>query len=108
VIPAIVNVTVVFFAIAHVPPLFASAMVTVVPEVEPLAEQLLAPLVSETVGDAGTLNAELNATVIVLPAASAPPGFPGLVLKPTVHVDRAPPVCGEPAKLTFETDGSIT
>jgi hypothetical protein len=108
VIPAIVRVTVVFLPIAHVPPLFASVIVTVVPEVDPLAEQFVAPPVRDTVGVAGIVNEELKPTVIVAPAASAPPGFPLLVLNPTVQVERAPALCGEPLKLTFETDGSIT
>ena len=30
-----------------------------------------------------------------------------LVVKPTVQVDRASPVCGEPVNVTAETDGSI-
>jgi len=110
VMPAIVSVTLVFFAIAHVPPLFASVIVTVVLEVLALAEQRpLVPLVSETVGVAGMVKAELNTTVIVSPAASAPPGFPVLVEKPTVHVATDPGVCGDPLNVTPETpDGSIT
>src|SRR6266511_246916 len=107
--PAIVSVTAAFLAIAHVPPLFASVVVAVVLEVLALAEQLVAPLVSETVGVAGTVKAELNTTVIVFPAASAPPGgLPPLVEKPTVHVATDPAVCGDPLNVTPETEGSIT
>jgi hypothetical protein len=49
--------------------------------------------VSVIVGVAGTVNVPGKTTVIVSPVVSAP--LP-LDVKPTVQVDRAPPVCGEP------------
>jgi hypothetical protein len=57
--------------------------VTVVEVVAPLALQLLKPLSSDTVGEAGIVNAAGNATVIVLPPLSAP--F-AVVMNPTVQL----------------------
>jgi hypothetical protein len=53
--------------------------------------------VSVIVGVAGTVNVPGKTTVIVSPVVSAPLA---LDVKPTVQVDRAPPVCGEPVKVT--------
>ena len=50
-------------------------------------------------GVAGTVKPALNVAVIVSPVVSAPVE---LVVRPTVQVDRAAPVCGEPAKVTVE------
>src|SRR6266508_6338931 len=75
-------------------------IVTVVPVREPVAVQELKPVPSVIVGDAGTVKPELKTTVIVPPEASAPVE---LVVKPTVQVDRAPPVWGEPLNVTLET-----
>lgn len=63
--------------------------------------QLLKPPVSVTVGVAGTVRPALKTTVIVSPPRRAPVA---LDLKPTVHVERAPPVCGEPLNVTALTD----
>jgi hypothetical protein len=102
--PAIVSETAVLFPAAHVPPLDASVTVTVWDEVEPVAEQLLNPLVRVIAGVAGIVKPEAKTTVIVLPAASAPDE---LVLKFTVQFESAPAVCGEPLTETWETEGSI-
>ncbi len=80
-------------------------IVTVVPVREPVAVQELKPVPSVIVGDAGTVKPELKTTVIVPPEASAPVE---LVRKPTVQVDRAPPVWGEPLNVTFETGLEMT
>jgi hypothetical protein len=71
--------------------------VTVVPPPAPLAEQFVKPLVSWIVGLAGTVKPALNVAVIASPVVSAPVA---LVVKPTVQLERAPPVCGDPVKLT--------
>ena len=55
-------------------------------------------------GVAGTVKPALKTAVIVDPAMSVPVE---LVVKPTVHVERARAVCGEPVNVTAETDGSI-
>jgi hypothetical protein len=91
------KVTAARLATVHVPPLSPSVTVTVVPLPTPLAEQFVKPLVSWIVGPAGTVKPELNVAVIVSPVVSAPVA---LVVKPTVHVERAPAVCGDPVKLT--------
>jgi len=101
--PCTVSVAAVLFARAHVAP--ASVTVTVVPEPEPVAVQLAKPLPSTTAGVAGTVKPALNASVIVLPAASAPLE---LVVKPTVQSERALPVCGEPENETPVTGLAIT
>jgi hypothetical protein len=97
VIPAIVSVAAVPPASEHDPPLSASVIVTVVDEVEPVAEQLLKPLAGVIAGAAGIVKAELKTTVIVEPLVRAPAG---VGVKPTVQVERAPPVCGEPLNVT--------
>jgi hypothetical protein len=100
VIPSIVKVAAVLPASEHDPPLLASVIVTVVEEVEPVAEQLLNPLVSAIAGVAGIVKAELKTTVIESPSLtfSAPVE---LEVNPTVQVESAPPVCGEPPNVTL-------
>ena len=95
--PTTLNVRAARLATVHVPPLSLSVTVTVVLLPAPLAEQFVKPLVSWIVGLAGTVKPALNVAVIVSPVVSAPVA---LVVKPTVHVECAPPVCGDPAKLT--------
>lgn len=73
----------------------ASVMVTVVPEPEPVAVQLVKPLLSVIVGEAGTVNPLLKVMVIVPPVESEPAGD---VVNVVVQFERAPPVCGEPLK----------
>jgi hypothetical protein len=58
--------------------------------------------VSVIVGVAGTVNVPGKTTVIVSPVVSAPLA---LDVKPTVHVDRAVPVWGEPLNVT--RDGAV-
>jgi len=94
--PLTVSVAVVDAETAHEAP--ASVTVTVVPVVDPVAVQLVNPAPSVIVGVAGIVKPELKTTVIVPPAASAPAE---LVLNDSVQSERAPPVCGEPAKLMF-------
>jgi hypothetical protein len=94
-----VRVAVVLAANAHEAP--TSVIVAVCPLAVADAVQLLKPPVSATVGVAGTVKPELKTTVIVSPARSAPVA---LDLKLTVHVERAPPVCGEPLNVTALTD----
>jgi hypothetical protein len=101
--PCTVRVAAALFARAHDAP--TRVTVTVVPEPEPVAVQLVKPLPSTIVGVAGTVNPALNPIVIVLPPASAPLE---LVVKPTVQSERAPPVCGEPANETAVTGLAIT
>jgi hypothetical protein len=94
--PLTVSVAVVDAATAHDAP--ESVTVTVVPVVAPVAAQLVKPAPSAIVGVAGIVNPELKTTVIVAPLARAPAE---LVLNDSVQSERAPPVCGEPEKLTF-------
>jgi hypothetical protein len=94
--PFTVSVALVEAASAHEAP--ASVTVTVVPDVAPVAVQLVTPAPSVIVGVAGIVKPELKMIVIVPPALSAPPE---LVLNDSVQSERAPPVCGEPAKLMF-------
>ncbi len=100
--PASWSVAGVLGATAHEPP--ASVTVTVCAAAEAVALQFAKAGPRLTAGVAGTVKPALNTTVIVDPAASVPVE---LVVKPTVQVERARAVCGEPAKLTLETDGSI-
>jgi hypothetical protein len=100
VIPAIATLAVVLFPSEHVPPLFASVIVTVEPEVLPVAEQFVNPLGSVTVGEAGTVKLALKTTVIVWPAETAPVE---LVVKPTVQVVVAPKTCEAPLNVTLLT-----
>jgi hypothetical protein len=93
----------VLFARAHDAP--ASVTVTVVPDPDPVAVQFEKVPPSVIVGVAGTVKPGLKPIVIVLPAASAPLE---LVVKPTVQSERAPPVCGEPAKETAVTGLAMT
>jgi hypothetical protein len=93
-----VSVAVVLLASAHDAPASVMVAVWALPVAE--AVQLEKPPVNATVGAAGTVKPELNAIVIVSPARSAPEA---LDLKLTVHVDRAPPVCGAPLKVTALT-----
>ena len=88
-----------FLASAQVPPEFAKVTVTVVPEVEPVAEQLVKPPVKAIVGVAGIVNAESKTALMVSPALSAA----ALVLaglKPTVQVVWAYATCDAPEKET--------
>jgi len=94
--PLMVKVALVDAVTAHPAP--ASVTVTVDPEVDPVAVQLVKPVPSVTVGVAGIVNPPLKTTVIVPPAASAPAE---LVLKVSVQSERALSVWGEPVKLTF-------
>jgi hypothetical protein len=57
---------------AQVPPLFASVTVATCPEPLAVAEQFVNPLVSETVGEAGTVKPAANVAEIVEPAKRAP------------------------------------
>jgi hypothetical protein len=79
----------VLFPSAHVPALFASVTVAVVPVAVAVAEQLAKPVSSVTEGVAGSVKPGLNTIVIVSPAARLP--LPP-VLKPTVQLERAAPV----------------
>jgi len=101
--PCTVSVAAAPFATAHDAP--DSVTLTVVPEPEPVAVQLVKPLPSTIVGVAGTVKPALNVIVTVLPAASAPLE---LVVKPTVQSERALPVCGEPENETPVTGLAIT
>jgi len=94
--PLTVRVAVVDAATEHDAP--ASVTVTVVPDVEPVAVQVVKPEPSVIVGVAGMVKPELKTIVIVAPVLSAPAE---LVLNDSVQSERAPPVCGEPAKLMF-------
>jgi hypothetical protein len=103
---AIVSCTAVEALTVQVPP---SVIVTTWPL--PLADATVhvpKPLVSETVGDVGTVKPAGNVTVTESPALSAPLVFGGpttvaLVVKPIVQIERAPPVCGEPDAVTLDT-----
>jgi hypothetical protein len=84
VIPPIVRVAGVELASVQVVPWFPRVMVTVLPETVVLwTKQCENPLPMVTVGEAGTVKAELKATVMVSPAARAPAE---LVVNPTVQV----------------------
>ncbi len=100
--PSSVSVTGVLGATAHPAPTSVTVAVCAAPVA--VAVQFANPLLSTTVGVAGTVKPTLNATVIVAPALSVPVE---LVVKPTVQSDRARPVCGEPANDTVVTDGSM-
>jgi hypothetical protein len=95
---ASVSVAVVLAGSAHDAP--ASVIVTVCALAVADAVQLLKPPVSATVGVAGTDKPELKTAVIASPARSAPVA---LDLKLTVHVERAPPLCGAPPNETALT-----
>ncbi len=73
---------------------------TIVPEPKPVTVQELKPLPSVIVGDAGTVKPAGKTAWMLSPEDSAPVE---LVVKPTVQVDRAPPVWGEPLNVTLET-----
>ncbi|HEY8407899.1 MAG TPA: hypothetical protein VIK66_07975 [Gaiellaceae bacterium] len=96
---ASVSVAVVFAASVQEAP--ESVTVAVCPLAVADAVQLLNPPVRATVGVAGTVNPELKTTVIVSPPRRPPVA---LDLKLTVHVERAPPVCGAPLNVTVFTD----
>ena len=89
------RVAAVLLASAHDAP--AKVMVTTPPVALAVAVQLVNPLTKVTVGDAGTLKAELNVAVMVLPAARWPLAE---VVKPSVHVAVEFAVWGEPEKET--------
>jgi len=108
--PLTVSVAVVDAATEHDAP--ESVTVTVVPDVEPVAAQLVKPEPSVIVGVAGIVKPELKTIVIVAPLPSAPVED---VLNDSDQSEWAPPVCGEPAKLTFvgglemtTADGGLT
>jgi len=94
--PLTVSVALVDAATAHDAP--ASVTVTVVPDVEPVAVQLVKPAPSVIVGVAGIVKPALKTIVIVAPLLSAPAE---LVVNDSVQSERAAPVCGEPEKLTL-------
>jgi hypothetical protein len=100
VIPGIENEAAVLMGTEHVPPLFASVIVTVVVAVEAVAEQFVKPLPRLIVGVAAIAKFVLNPAVIVLPLASAPAPE---VVKLAVQVERALCCCGEPLYETPET-----
>src|SRR5438093_1531786 len=93
-----VRVAALELATEHEAPL--KVMVTVAPVAEADAVQLVKPLPNVTVGEAGTVKAGLKTTVMVLPPAKAPVE---LVRNETVQSALAPPVWGEPVKVTFVT-----
>ena len=98
--PAMVNDASVFAATAQEPP--ASVTVTVVPEVEPAAVQLVNPVPNVMVGDAGMLTKfGSKVAVIVLPAASEPAPE---VRKPTAQLATKPVTGGLPVNVTVVTD----
>jgi hypothetical protein len=84
---------------AHVPPLFASVIVTVATDVDPVAEQFVNPLVSAIVGVAGMPleNVLSKVTVMVSPAANAPVL---VVVNPTAQLATIPVTWGVPVKVT--------
>lgn len=104
---AIFNCTAAPAATEHVE--VASVIVTTWPL--PVAEPTVhvpKPLVSVTVGDAGTVKPAGNVTWMKSFWLSAPLVFGGpvtvaLVVNPMVHVDRAPAVCGDPTAVTLVT-----
>jgi hypothetical protein len=97
--PASVNVAAVLAGSEQLPaePESASVIVTVCADADAVAEQPLKPVPSETVGDAGTEKLLLK-TAVIVEVPTRPPDEDDV--KPTVHVERAPPLCGEPEKLT--------
>jgi hypothetical protein len=95
--PAIESVAAVELASAQVPALLARVIVTVFEIAEALAAQLAKPVTSVTVGLVGTAKPLLKTAVMVSPALRAPVLE---VVKPTVQVEVAPAVCGEPVKVT--------
>jgi hypothetical protein len=94
--PFTVSVAVVDAATEHDAP--DSVTVTVVPVVEPVAVQLVKPEPSVIVGVAGIVKPALKTMVIVAPLPREPVE---LVLNDSVQSERAPPVCGEPEKVTL-------
>lgn len=76
----------------------ARVIVTVWALAVAVAVQLVKPEFSTIVGVAGTVKPELRATLIVLPAESAPLA---LEVKPTVQSERAAPVWGAPPNVTL-------
>jgi hypothetical protein len=98
VIPAIESEAELLFVTAHDAP--AKLIVTVEPEVDAVAVQLVNPLPSVTVGVAGIVKAELNTTVILSTDDRAPEA---LVVNPTAQLAVDPAVCGVPTKETLET-----
>lgn len=113
-IPGIDSDAAVFTGTTHVPPLFASVIVTVVVDVEPVAVQFVNPVPRLIVGVEGIVRPELNRAVIVLPAPSAP--LVADVVKPTVQVESALCCCGRPlneaaagvAPAVIATEASLT
>lgn len=102
--PEIVKVAAVLTARAQLPP--ASVMVTVVTVVtvvSPVAVQFVKAGLREIVGVAVTVKLGWNSAVIVEAAASEPVAP---LVKPTVHVDEAFAVCGDPTNVTVVTAAS--
>lgn len=98
--PAIVRPATVLAGRLHDAP--ANVIVTVRVTVVAVAVQLAKPAPSVTVGVAGTLtNAEGNTTVSVLLEEAVLNAPDALVVKPTLHVDVAPAVWGDPLKVTL-------
>jgi hypothetical protein len=96
VIPAIVTTLAPPADAAHDAP--AREIVTVVPVVDPVAEQFVNPLVNVIVGVAGMLtNAGSNTAVMVSPAASAPVL---VVVNPTAQLATNPETWGVPVNVT--------
>jgi hypothetical protein len=107
VIPAMVRVAAVEAATEQICCAFWSfrVTVTVLPETVVLwTKQCENPVPRVTVGEAGTLKAELKATVMVSPVAMAPAE---LVVNPTVQVAGLFSVWGEPEKVTLVTLGAM-
>jgi hypothetical protein len=99
VMPATESVAAVLAGSVHGPPLSASVIVTVRVAVtaEPTEQLGPKPLSSVTVGEAATVKPVPNVAVMV----DAPINAPAVVeVKPTVHVDGAFALCGEPANVT--------
>jgi hypothetical protein len=95
VIPAMVREAVVVLPTAHDAP--AKVMVTTWFVVVAAAVQLVNPVPKTMVGVAGTVKAELKVTAMGLFAASLPLAD---VVKPTLQVETALAVWGEPEKVT--------
>jgi hypothetical protein len=98
-----VTVPAVLAARAHVPARVIVTTPLAPAAVEPVQVPVKPPL-RVIVGLAGTVNALLKVTVIVLPELRAP--VP-LGVKPTAQDAVAPPVCGVPVKLTTVTAAVI-
>ena len=96
VIPARVTVAGVLAASAHVPPLFASVIVTTFATEAAVAEHSVNAALNVTVGVAGSVKFGWKVAVIVPPEASDPAV---LVVKATVQLAIAPGAVDDPAKV---------